>query len=243
MGWPVAQCVGSVLQSPALDWYHHDSLAVWARTMSSSMPHLHDAHWMISSVVPVKLPVTRPYSPVCGFRSNPLVALNDDVRRRAPRRLGGRPRRTARPTATSPPTGRVPKCCDDGRRGRRGAVVVGASRRRRRGRASRRVGRRRRRTSSWCVGHRLRRRRTGGGDGERARRVVPVQQSGPPGAEDADLDGVGRRRLTLRDVPADTVNVCRAPAVKDWLSWNRCSTCPTGRTARCRPARSASWPT
>ena len=27
--------------------------------MSSSIPHLHAAHWMISSVVPVKFPVTR----------------------------------------------------------------------------------------------------------------------------------------------------------------------------------------
>ena len=30
-----------------------------ARTMLSAKPHLHAAHWMISSVVPVKLPVMR----------------------------------------------------------------------------------------------------------------------------------------------------------------------------------------
>ena len=39
--------------------FQYDSFAIWARTMSSSMPHLHAAHWMISSVVPVKLPVIR----------------------------------------------------------------------------------------------------------------------------------------------------------------------------------------
>ena len=44
------------MKSPPVRWNHHDSLAVWARTMSSSMPHLQAAHWMISSVVPTKLP-------------------------------------------------------------------------------------------------------------------------------------------------------------------------------------------
>ena len=35
------------------------------------MPHLHAAHWMISSVVPVKLPVTRAYSGAGGFDGGP----------------------------------------------------------------------------------------------------------------------------------------------------------------------------
>ena len=51
-----AQRDGSVVKSPPVRWNHHDSLTVWARTMSSSMPHLQAAHWMISSVVPTKLP-------------------------------------------------------------------------------------------------------------------------------------------------------------------------------------------
>jgi len=34
-------------------------LLIWARAMSSSMPHLQAAHWMISSVVPAKSPSTR----------------------------------------------------------------------------------------------------------------------------------------------------------------------------------------
>ena len=37
----------------------YDSLATWARSVFSSKPHLQAAHWMISSVVPVKLPVAR----------------------------------------------------------------------------------------------------------------------------------------------------------------------------------------
>ena len=49
----------ALVRSPLASWCHHDSLAIWARTMSSSMPHLHAAHWMISSVVPVKLPSIR----------------------------------------------------------------------------------------------------------------------------------------------------------------------------------------
>ena len=51
---------GSVPKSPRLFWSHYVSLAAWARMTSSSMPHLQAIHWMISSVVPVKLPVTRP---------------------------------------------------------------------------------------------------------------------------------------------------------------------------------------
>src|SRR5919199_710711 len=39
-------------------WSHHDSTEAEARKTSSSKPHLCAAHWMISSVVPVKLPVT-----------------------------------------------------------------------------------------------------------------------------------------------------------------------------------------
>ena len=50
MSWPL---------SPLADMYHHDSLMIWARAMSSSMPHLHAAHWRISSVVPTKSPSTR----------------------------------------------------------------------------------------------------------------------------------------------------------------------------------------
>src|SRR5687767_14497951 len=41
------------------EWYQYDSLMIWARTMSSSTPHLHAAHWMIWSVVPAKSPSTR----------------------------------------------------------------------------------------------------------------------------------------------------------------------------------------
>src|SRR5262245_21020173 len=45
--------------------------------MSSSIPHLQAAHWRISSVVPVKLPVTRAYSAAGGLTGdpNPLVLL------------------------------------------------------------------------------------------------------------------------------------------------------------------------
>jgi hypothetical protein len=39
-------------------YLHQDSLTAADRTMSSSNPPLVAAHWMISSVVPVKLPVT-----------------------------------------------------------------------------------------------------------------------------------------------------------------------------------------
>ena len=59
IGWRGAQFAGFVVQSPRFVCVHHDSLATWARSVSSSKPHLQAAHWMISSVVPVKLPVAR----------------------------------------------------------------------------------------------------------------------------------------------------------------------------------------
>src|ERR1043165_6377655 len=55
---PGAQCPrerGSL--SPSVCMCQCDSTTAWARTMLSAMPHLHAAHWMISSVVPVKSPV------------------------------------------------------------------------------------------------------------------------------------------------------------------------------------------
>ena len=66
IGWPGAQMAGLVVQSPRLVCVHQDSLATWARSVSSSKPHLQAAHWMISSVVPVKLPVARGNSAECG---------------------------------------------------------------------------------------------------------------------------------------------------------------------------------
>ena len=59
MPWPGGQLVGFDVRSPPARWSQYDSVTDWARTTSSSKPHLHEAHWMISSVVPMKLPVTR----------------------------------------------------------------------------------------------------------------------------------------------------------------------------------------
>ena len=42
----------------AVSAWSNAHVAIWARTMSSSMPHLHAAHWINSSVVPVLFPVT-----------------------------------------------------------------------------------------------------------------------------------------------------------------------------------------
>ncbi len=56
------QASGFVVKSPIASCFQNDSLTIWARTTSSSMPHLHAVHWMISSVVPVKSPVTRGYA-------------------------------------------------------------------------------------------------------------------------------------------------------------------------------------
>ena len=58
--------------SPTDSMLQYDSLAAWARSVFSSKPHLHAAHWMISSVVPVKLPVTRGHS---GAEAEPGVSL------------------------------------------------------------------------------------------------------------------------------------------------------------------------
>src|SRR4051812_1878023 len=57
---PGAQCLskrGSL--SPSMSMCQWVSTTACARTMLSAMPHLHAAHWMISSVVPVKSPVMR----------------------------------------------------------------------------------------------------------------------------------------------------------------------------------------
>src|SRR5262249_32132703 len=61
--------------SPTVDCTQYDSLTACARTMSSSIPHLQAPHCRISSVVPVKLPVTRAYSGAGGLEGapNPLV--------------------------------------------------------------------------------------------------------------------------------------------------------------------------
>src|SRR5215217_5544532 len=61
MPWNGGQWLGSEVRSPPARWSQYDSTADWARTTSSSKPHLHDAHWMISSVVPTKFPVTLAY--------------------------------------------------------------------------------------------------------------------------------------------------------------------------------------
>src|SRR4051794_39026496 len=58
--------------SPIESMLQYDSLAAWARRVFSSKPHLQAAHWMISSVVPVKLPVTRGH---CGAEADPGVVL------------------------------------------------------------------------------------------------------------------------------------------------------------------------
>ena len=46
--------------SPTKDWSQVVSMTACARPRSVGKPHLHDAHWMISSVVPMKAPSTRP---------------------------------------------------------------------------------------------------------------------------------------------------------------------------------------
>src|SRR3954462_9553129 len=74
--------------SPTDNMLQYDSLAAWARRVFSSKPHLHAAHWMISSVVPVKLPVTRGH---CPADAEPGVSLN----RLLSGRISGWPRRTA----------------------------------------------------------------------------------------------------------------------------------------------------
>ena len=56
--WPGRAVAVFVVRSPPARWSQYDSVTDWARTTSSSKPHLHEAHWMISSVVPMKLPVT-----------------------------------------------------------------------------------------------------------------------------------------------------------------------------------------
>ena len=45
--------------SPTMSWFQSDSRTATARITSSFMPHFQAVHWMISSVLPTKLPVTR----------------------------------------------------------------------------------------------------------------------------------------------------------------------------------------
>src|SRR5579875_3997640 len=45
-------------QPERVDMYQPDSSQASARARFTSSPHLHAAHWMISSVVPLKSPVT-----------------------------------------------------------------------------------------------------------------------------------------------------------------------------------------
>src|SRR3954453_14317879 len=74
--------------SPTASMLQYDSLAAWARSVFSSKPHLHAAHWMISSVVPVKFPVTRGH---CRADAVPRVLLYGVLSGRT----SGCPRRTA----------------------------------------------------------------------------------------------------------------------------------------------------
>src|SRR5262245_41225826 len=74
--------------SPTASMLQYDSVAAWARSVFSSKPHLQAAHWMISSVVPVKLPVTRGHSPA---EAQPRVLLYGVLLAR----ISGCPRRTA----------------------------------------------------------------------------------------------------------------------------------------------------
>ena len=45
-------------------WFQVVSVTAWARSRSVGNPHLQEAHWMISSVVPVKFPVTSALCPL-----------------------------------------------------------------------------------------------------------------------------------------------------------------------------------
>src|SRR4051794_23038886 len=85
--------------SPTDSMLQYDSLAAWARSVFSSKPHLHAAHWMISSVVPVKLPSARGH---WGADEVPRVALYGALFGRT----SGCPRRTA--AAHWAPDGRAP---------------------------------------------------------------------------------------------------------------------------------------
>src|SRR5690349_4875829 len=119
---PGAQRLASVVQSPSVVWRHHDSTAACARTVSSSMPHLQAAHCKISSVVPLKLPVTRAAIWVLA-RGSPLRKLLDScwlprvaLKVAFTRLFSGR-RLTAAAHAASlgsaDPGGRVAKCWPD----------------------------------------------------------------------------------------------------------------------------------
>src|ERR1043165_8212126 len=60
--------------SPSVLMCQCDSTVACARTALSAIPHLHAAHWMISSVVPVKSPVTRDSYFWCHVGSNASLA-------------------------------------------------------------------------------------------------------------------------------------------------------------------------